>query len=135
MNRATPALLLAALTAAATVMAGEPSARPVPQPRLRLDPSAQRSAAKAGKPAGAADVVSLDPMVVAASRLAAEVPRREAPEPKRFSLADGGPAASGTIGGHPFEVGLWAWRDLFAEDAQFKPAQTRVEFSVLRIKL
>ena len=130
-----PALVLVA-GLGSLLGAGEPGADPiVPQPRLRLQPTPQGPVAIVKAPAKEPDVVTLDKMVVTESKLPLRVPRREAPEPAQFTLLTGGPIASGKIGDLPVEAGLWAWRDVFAEDARFDPPKGRIDLEFVRLKL
>lgn len=106
-----------------------------PQPRPRLVLTPEQAAAPARKTAPETGVVTLDKMTVTESRLPASVPRRQAPEPTRFTWQSGGPLAEGKLGGAPLSFGLWAKADLFAEETKFADPRAQVEFELVKLKL
>ena len=137
MKVVTPVVLVLALAAGA--FAGEESRTDgaTPQPRIRLALTPDGAGAQMEKPARpgvGAGPVMMDKVVVTDSRLAGPPLRPLEAEPKKFSLLRGGPMFEGRIGSLPFAVGLWAWDDLFKEDAKFRPQKTRVDVDFLRIK-
>ena len=108
-----------------------------PQPRVRLQQSSQGAVAQIEKsvmPAPESGAVMMDKVVVAESKLPTTPNQRVEPEPTKFSITGGGPLMKGKIGPLPFEIGLWPWVDVMADDAKFKPARTRVDLEVVRIK-
>jgi hypothetical protein len=128
-------LLLVAFSAGTMSGADEPAPdRPAPQPRPRLQISAQETIAASSWRAAESGVVTLDKMVVSESKLPAIVPRRRDPEPSKFTWQSGGPLAEGKLGNMPVSYGLMARQDLFAEDAAYKSPRTQVEFELVRAK-
>ena len=128
-------LLLLAFTAGPMSGADLPSPdRAVPQPRPRLQISAQETLAAGYRKAAESGVVTLDKMVVSESKLPAIVPRRREPEPSKFTWQSGGPLSEGKLGNLPADFGLMAHQDLFAEDAAYKPPRAQVEFDLVRAK-
>ena len=105
-----------------------------PQPRVRLQQTSQGAVAQIEKPAPESDTVQMDKVVVTDSKLPATPNQRVEPEPTTFSITHGGPIMKGKIGKLPFEIGLWPWTDLMADDAKFKPARSRVDIEIVRIK-
>jgi hypothetical protein len=105
-----------------------------PQPRVRLQQTSHGVAARVEKPSPDSSTVLMDKVVVAESKLPAAPNQRAEPEPATFSLTRGGPIMTGKIRTLPFEIGLWPWTDVMADDTKFKPARTRIDIEVVRIK-
>ncbi len=135
MKTTTITLLLLAFTTGSMSGAEAPAAnRTVPQPRPRLQISAQETIAAGSRKTAEPGVVTLDKMVVSESKLPAIVPRRREPEPSKFTWQSGGPLAEGKLGNMPVSFGLMLREDLFAEDAKYKPPRAQVEFELVRAK-
>ena len=105
-----------------------------PQPRVRLQQTSEGAVAQVEKPSSDSNAVLMDKVVVTDSKLPATPNQRVEPEPTEFSLTRGGPIMTGKIGKLPFEIGLWPWTDVIADDAKFKPARSRIDIEVVRIK-
>ena len=116
-------------------MGGEPGHQAKPQPRPRLQLTAEQAAAPVRQPTPATGVVTLEKMTVTESRLPTTVPRRQEPEPIKFTWQSGGPLAEGKLGGAPLSFGLWAKPDLFAEETKYAEPRAQVEFELVRLKL
>ena len=129
------AQLVLLLVSALPLLGGEPSAAPraVPQPRVRLQPSAQGAGAQLESGRAVPKAVTMDKMVVAETKLPTEPLTAPEPERTRFSPLHGGPIFSGKIGTLPVSVGLWPWVDVLAKDSRFKSQKTRVDLEVVRI--
>jgi hypothetical protein len=137
MKVVTPVVFVLALTAGAFAAEEKRADSVTPQPRVRLALTPQGAVAQVEKPAkpeANIGTLMMDKVVVTDSKLAGPWLRPLEPEPKKFSLLRGGPMFEGRIGSLPFAVGLWAWDDLFKEDAKFRPQKTRIEVDFLRIK-
>ncbi len=131
------ATTLLSLAFIARLFAAEPVAPAAvkPQPRVRLQQTSQGIVAQIEKPAPhSAGTVLMDKVVVTDSKLLATPNRRVEPEPTKFSLTRGGPITTGKIGMLPFEIGLWPWVDVMAEDAKFKPSRSRIDIEFVRLK-
>ncbi|MDP3070785.1 MAG: hypothetical protein Q8N18_10875 [Opitutaceae bacterium] len=105
-----------------------------PQARVRLQQTSQGAVAQVEKPAPDPGTVTMDKVVVTDSKLPSTPTRRVEAEPTTFSLTRGGPITTGKIGTLPYEIGLWPWTDVMADDAKFKPARSRIDIEVVRIK-
>lgn len=137
MKVVTPVVFVLALTACAFAAEEKRADSVTPQPRVRLALTPEGAVAQVEKPAkpeANAGTVMMDKVVVTDSKLAGVPLRAQEPEPKKFSLLRGGPMVEGRIGSLPFAAGLWAYDDLFKEDAKFRPQKTRADFDFLRIK-
>lgn len=118
-----------------TGIGAEPGSRGKPQPRPRLQLSPEQAVAPARKATPETGVVTLEKMTVTESRVPASVPRRQEPEPTRFTWQSGGPLAEGKLVGAPLSFGLWAKSDLFSEETRFAEPRPQVEFELVRVKL
>ncbi len=116
-------------------MGGEPGNQSKPQPRPRLQLTAEQAVTPAKQPTPVSGVVTLEKMTVTESRVPTTVPRRQEPEPTRFTWQSGGPLAEGKLGGAPLTFGLWAKQDLFAEETKYAEPRAQVEFELVRLKL
>lgn len=137
MKVVTPVVFVLALTACAFAAEEKRADSVTPQSRVRLALTPEGAVAQVEKPAkpeANAGTVMMDKVVVTDSKLAGVPLRAQEPEPKKFSLLRGGPMVEGRIGSLPFAAGLWAYDDLFKEDAKFRPQKTRADFDFLRIK-
>jgi len=135
MKFGTTTLLLLAFSAMTMSGAETPAPdRAVPQPRPRLQISAQETIAASSRKTAESGVVTLEKMVVSESKLPAIVPRRRDPEPAKFTWQAGGPLAEGKLGNMPLSFGLMLHQDLFAEDSAYKPPRAQVEFELVRAK-
>ena len=76
----------------------------------------------------------MDKVVVTDSKLPGTPNQRVEPEPTTFSVTGGGPILTGKIGALPFAIGLWPWVDVMADDAKFKPARSRIDIEIVRIR-
>jgi hypothetical protein len=120
----------------AMAVAAEPSPpRAVPQPRVRLQPTAEGSVAKVGKEESAPAPVVLEKVVVAESKLPLNQPDAVPWDPKEFTASGGGTLTTGKVGEAPYAIGFWRRFDLFWQDARFKPPKTHVDIEVVRVKL
>jgi hypothetical protein len=118
-----------------TGLGGEPGNHSKPQPRPRLQLTAEQAVAPVKQPTPTVGIVTLEKMTVTESRVPMTVPRRQEPEPTKFAWQSGGPLAEGKLGGAPLSFGLWAKPDLFAEETQYAEPRAQVEFELVRLKL
>lgn len=134
MSRA--ALALLSLVFIAPLVAAESAASLgiKPQPRVRLQQTQQGAVAQVEKQVPESSTVLMDKVVVTDSKLPTTPNQRTEPEPTTFSLIRGGPITAGRIGRLPYEIGLWPWTDVMADDAKFKPARSRIDIEIVRIK-
>lgn len=128
-------VILISLWAVSVGTGGEAKNQASPQTRPRLVLTPEQAAAPTRKAAAEAGVVTLEKMTVTESRVPASVPRRQEPEPTRFTWQSGGPLGEGKLSGAPLSFGLWARADLFAEETKFAEPRAQVEFELVRLKL
>ena len=127
---------------AARAFAEEKPATPVtPQPRLRLEPTTVSPAKSAAAPTPSTtfDLPAHHPIIVMEKYTVKEaplpaVPRPVTPEPKNFSLLNGGPLLKGKLGSLPFEAGVWPSEDFDSKGWHSAAHASRVQFDFLRIK-
>lgn len=108
---------------------GAPVRAPLPRPRILQT----ASGAVAQQPKAGSEAISLPAVEVTQSKLPTGPARARDPEPSRFSLFRGGPVLARDLGGTSVQIGMWAWRDIFEEDAKFRAPKVRVDFQLVRI--
>jgi hypothetical protein len=118
-------------------MAGaETSSRPVPQPRVRLDPNSYATippAKTAGTKESPGSVVAMSPMVVRSTVIAADGPQPKKQRDGFFSLSEGGRMFGKEKSGVRFEVGVWPYQNILWRNDKFKSDLNHVGTEFVRI--
>lgn len=112
---------------------------PAPRPRLEIvkgAPQRRTPQAEDGNQGGAssAETVQMEKVVVESPTLPTGPQPYTPPNPRAFSFPNGGPLRRIKLSSTTIEFGLWAWRDILAEEAQFQPPQARADLEMVRMR-
>jgi hypothetical protein len=124
----------AALAVAGIAFAADTSAEQMPQPRPRLVIPGTTASGIVPSAAKTGNVTVTLPKVVVSDRALSRDPERLTESKGAFTPADGGSLLQSDRNGTVFELGLWRWENVDQEGEKFRPAKTRVDMEVMRVR-
>lgn len=118
------------------MVGAEASSRPVPQPRVRLDPNSHAAippTKTSGTRALPGSVVAMSPMIVRSTVIAVDGPQPQKQPDGFFSLSEGGRMFGKEKGAVRFEVGVWPYQNILWKNDRFKSDLNHVGTEFVRI--